>query len=399
MNNKNSVYNEACKLMAIKEIPPNEKAIKLFQSLSGFKDSEAKIHECELNIDQIKAWIEEERIRAEQRAEAERIEKARQEELSRQEAELRRIEREKQMAAIAAAARRNKYIILGVILFLLVGMGINKIIEESRLAAERARIVAQRAEQERILVAMRSAEAEKIIKEMVKCPAGSFEMGSPSGELGRDGDEKQHHVTISKSFYIAKYPVTQAQYKAVMGNNPSHFKGDNNPVESVSWFKAKEFCDKLNEVTGSTRPAGYKFDLPTEAQWEYACRAGTTTSLNSGKNITSEYGRCSNLDEVGWYDKNSDDKTHPVGLKKPNAWGIYDMHGNVGVWCSDWDGEYPSGISTDPEGPVNGSYRVRRGGSWCSLPGYCRSAFRGVSAPVIENYSLGFRIALVPSSK
>ena len=249
------------------------------------------------------------------------------------------------------------------------------------------------------LVAMRSAEAEKIIKEMVKCPAGSFEMGSPSGELGRYGGEKQHHVTISKSFYIAKYPVTQAQYKAVMGNNPSHFKGDNNPVECVSWFKAKEFCDKLNEVTGSTRPAGYKFDLPTEAQWEYACRAGTTTSLNSGKNITSEYGRCSNLDEVGWYHENSEMNTYPVGLKKPNVWGIYDMHSNVWEWCSDWYGEYPSGISTDPEGPVNCSHRVYHGGSWCSLPRVCRSALRGGSTPGVEYYALGFRIALVPSSK
>ena len=410
LNNKNSVYNEACKLMAIKEIPPNEKAIKLFQSLSGFKDSEAKIHECELNIDQIKAWIEEERIRAEQRAEAERIEKARQEELSRQEAELRRIEREKQMAAIAAADRRNEYIILCVLLFILVGIVINNLIEENRVAAERARIVAQRAEQEpilaaqraeqeRILVAMRSAEAEKIIKEMVKCPAGSFEMGSPSGELGRYDNEKQHHVTISKSFYIAKYPVTQAQYKAVMGNNPSYFKGDNNPVECVSWFKAKEFCDKLNEVTGSTRPAGYKFDLPTEAQWEYACRAGTTTSLNSGKNITSEYGRCSNLDEVGWYDGNSGRTTHPVGLKKPNAWGIYDMHGNVCEWCRDRCDEYPSGSCTDPEGPDSGSYRVYRGSGWRSFPWYCRSANRCNYAPDFEDCDLGFRIALVLSSK
>ena len=249
------------------------------------------------------------------------------------------------------------------------------------------------------LVAMRSAEAEKIIKEMVKCPAGSFEMGSPSGELGRRGDEKQHHVTISKSFYIAKYPVTQAQYKAVMGNNPSRFKGDNNPVECVSWFKAKEFCDKLNEVTGSTRPAGYKFDLPTEAQWEYACRAGTTTSLNSGKNITSEYDRCSNLDEVGWYHENSEINTHPVGLKKPNAWGIYDMHGNVWEWCRDWYGDYPSGNCTDPEGPSNGSIRVYRGGSWNSIPWDCRSARRNYYSPGGERSRLGFRIALVPSSK
>ena len=249
------------------------------------------------------------------------------------------------------------------------------------------------------LAVQRAEQADVILKAMVKCPAGTFMMGSPSGELSRLKDEEQHQVTISKDFYIAKYPVTQAQYKAVMGNNPSHFKGDNNPVEYVSWFKAKEFCDNLNEVTGSTRPAGYKFDLPTEAQWEYACRAGTTTSLNSGKNITSENGRCSNLDEVGWYYGNSEMNTHPVGLKKPNAWGIYDMHGNVSEWCSDWYGEYPSGISTDPEGPVNGSDRVYRGGDSCGDPRFCRSADRSSREPDGESDGLGFRIALVPSSK
>ena len=225
-------------------------------------------------------------------------------------------------------------------------------------------------------------------------------MGSPSGELSRLKDEEQHQVTISKDFYIAKYPVTQAQYKAVTDNNPSFFKGDNNPVEEVSWGEANWFCTKLNELTKSIRPADYRFDLPTEAQWEYACRAGTTTSLNSGKNITSHVSvGCSNLDEVGWYSGNSDGKTHPVGLKKPNAWGIYDMHGNVWEWCSDWYGEYPSGISTDPEGPVNGSIRVLRGDSWNSSPRLCRSAFRRTCTPGGEYYVLGFRIALVPSSK
>ena len=233
--------------------------------------------------------------------------------------------------------------------------------------------------------------------------AGTFMMGSPSRELGRSPNEIQHQVTISKDFNIAKYPVTQAQYKAIMGNNPSYFKGENNPVECVSWVKAEEFCDKLNKLTKSTRPAGYRFDLPTEAQWEYACRAGTTTPLNSGKIITSEEGYCSNLDEVGWYYGNSGYKTHPVGLKKPNAWGIYDMHGNVCEWCRDRCDEYPSGSCTDPEGPDSGSGRVYRGGSWVSDPRSCRSANRFNYAPNYApfdvNSDLGFRIALVLSSK
>ena len=240
---------------------------------------------------------------------------------------------------------------------------------------------------------------QKYNLELVRCPAGTFMMGSPSRELGRSPNEIQHQVTISKDFNIAKYPVTQAQYKAIMGNNPSYFKGENNPVECVSWVNAKEFCDKLNKLTKSTRPAVYRFDLPTEAQWEYACRAGTTTSLNSGKNITESIGYCSNVDEVGWYYGNSGRTTHPVGLKKPNAWGIYDMHGNVCEWCRDRCDEYPSGSCTDPEGPDSGSYRVYRGSGWRSFPWYCRSANRCNYAPDFEDCDLGFRIALVLSSK
>ncbi len=242
---------------------------------------------------------------------------------------------------------------------------------------------------------------------MVKCPAGTFMMGSisgPGGELGRNNtstfimNETQHQVTISNDFYIAKFPVTQAQYEAVMGNNPSKFKGDDNPVERVSWFMAKEFCDKLNEVTESTRLPGYRFDLPTEAQWEYACRAGTTTALNSGKNITTAEDKvsCPNFDEVGWYESNSDGKTQPVGLKMPNAWGIYDMHGNVWEWCEDWlANSYDLINLTDPTGPASGSTRVCRGGSWSYSPRFCRSAYRGGDIPERAYYDFGFRIALI----
>ena len=151
----------------------------------------------------------------------------------------------------------------------------------------------------------------------------------------------------------------------------------------------------MNSTYRNLIPNGYKFDLPTEAQWEYACRAGTTTSLNSGKNITSN-GSCYNLDEVGWYSNNSDGYTHEVGQKKPNAWGIYDMHGNVWEWCRDWYGDYPSASVTDPTGPNGGSNRVLRGGSWFSDARDCRSADRINYYPGSRSNELGFRLALVP---
>ena len=233
------------------------------------------------------------------------------------------------------------------------------------------------------------------VLEMVQIEPGTFIMGSPENELCRCADEKQHQVTLTKRFYLGKYPVTQKEYQAVMGNNPSHFKGDNLPVEKVSWYDAKRFCSKLNDLKRDELPAGYRFDLPTDAQWEYACRAGTTTALNNGLNLTSEDGRCLHLDEVAWYWKNSDRKTHPVGQKKPNAWGLYDMHGNVYEWCNDWKAGYPSRAVTDPTGPASGSRRVIHGGSWYSTAQRCRSAGRRGSDPTYRCYDVGFRVALV----
>jgi len=232
--------------------------------------------------------------------------------------------------------------------------------------------------------------------EMVKIKAGTFMMGSPEGELGRSGDETQHQVTLTKDYWLGKFEVTQAQWQAVMSNNPSHFKGDNRPVECVRWNEAKEFCDKLNEKCAGKLPAGYKFDLPTEAQWEYACRAGTTTALNNGKNLTDEKYNCENLAEVAWYDyQNKENQTHQVGQKRPNNWGLYDMHGNVWEWCRDRYGSY-SGDETDPVGPSSGSGRVVRGGSWSSGARDCRSACRYNNGPAFRRSGLGFRLALVP---
>jgi formylglycine-generating enzyme required for sulfatase activity len=225
--------------------------------------------------------------------------------------------------------------------------------------------------------------AGKIVMPFAFCPAGSFTMGSPSTDDGRSDDENQVSVTQSKAFWMAKTEVTQEQWQAVMGSNPSHFKGDKLPVENVSWDAAQEFIKKVN---GSGEiPAGWKLCLPTEAQWEYACRAGENGPFSGGS-----------IDEVAWYNENSESKTHPVGTKKQNAWGLHDMHGNVSEWCADWYGnELPGG--TDPLGPSSGVRRVLRGGSWNHGADGCRAASRGRYYPDFRFYDAGFRPALVPS--
>jgi formylglycine-generating enzyme required for sulfatase activity len=210
--------------------------------------------------------------------------------------------------------------------------------------------------------------------EMVRIEAGSFTMGSTNGF---DDKSSPHRVTISRPFYIGKYEVTQAQWRAVMGSNPSSFKGDNLPVEQVSWEDCQEFIRRLNAKTGG----GWR--LPTEAEWEYACRAGTS----------GDYAGV--LDQMAWYDSNSGRTTHPIGQKQPNAWGLYDMHGNVWEWRQDWyDSDfYGRSPGTDPVGPSSGSTRVLRGGSWNFSAAFCRSAIRHWFAPSLRYDSLGFRLA------
>ncbi len=232
--------------------------------------------------------------------------------------------------------------------------------------------------------------------EMIWCNPGTFTMGSPIDELGRRSREPQYEVTLTKGFWLGKYEVTQAQYEAVMKNNPSSHKGANLPVENVNWNNAVNFCAKLTdrEHSAGRLPQGYKYTLPTEAQWEYACRAETTTALNNGKNLSNTTS-CPEMDEVGWYAGNAS-STYPVGWKKPNTWGFYDMHGNVWEWCLDWYGDYPTSSVTDPKGAGTGSYRVYRGGSWRYSADYCRSAHRDFDYAGESNNSNGFRVALVP---
>ncbi len=229
--------------------------------------------------------------------------------------------------------------------------------------------------------------------EWVLIPAGQFTMGSPKEEKHHDKGEQEHPVMISKPFYMGKYTVTQAQYESVVGKNPSVFDGNKNPVENVTWFDAVKFCQKLNEALKARLGIYFAFQLPTEAQWEYACRAGTKTRFNFGD-------ADSDLDSVAWYSHNGGNKTHPVGEKKPNAFGLYDMHGNVWQWCRDARiSNYEDLSKTDPfVGEIapdeTTEIRVLRGGSFSDSASYCRAAFRHGDTPGTRLNFVGFRVVL-----
>jgi len=232
---------------------------------------------------------------------------------------------------------------------------------------------------------------------MMWIPAGTFLMGSPASEPDRDSDESpQTQVTISRGFWMGKYEVTQRQYLEVMGANPAYFTGDlDRPVEQVSWNGAVAYCSKLTELerAAGRLPAGYEYRLPTEAQWEYACRAGTTTATAFGNSLSSTQANFDGNDPYnGGSPGPSMHRTTSVGSYAPNAWGLYDMHGNVWEWCADWyEGTYPGGSVTDPKGPTSGSNRVNRGGSWNNNGQNCRSAHRAGFNPENRNNNLGFR--------
>ena len=215
--------------------------------------------------------------------------------------------------------------------------------------------------------------------EFVWIPAGRFTMGSPEGEEGRSDDEVQHEVRISEGFWMGKYEVTQGEWEAVMGTNPSRSDecGARCPVESVRWDDVQNFIRRLN---GRDSGSGYKYRLPTEAEWEYAARAGTTGARYGG------------LDETAWNAGNSGNRTHPVGRKRANAWGLHDMLGNVWEWTADRYGGYPSSPVTDPEGPSTGSNRVLRGGGWGSNARDGRSASRYGVSPGASYNDIGFRL-------
>ncbi len=210
------------------------------------------------------------------------------------------------------------------------------------------------------------------------CAAGSFTMGSPLDEVGRDEGELQHNVTLTKAFWMSETPVTQMQWKSLMKDCPSRFKGDDLPVENVSWNRSQEFIKKVN----SRMKLGMR--LPTEAEWEYACRAGATEA----------FGGIGSLDDMGWYGDNSGGMAHPVGCKAANSWGLYDMHGNVWEWCYDKSSEYPHGDVMNPQGADKGDLRVLRGGSWHSCSASCRSAARNAMPPGFASNRFGFRVCL-----
>nr|WP_304364479.1 formylglycine-generating enzyme family protein [Methanosarcina sp. KYL-1] len=218
--------------------------------------------------------------------------------------------------------------------------------------------------------------------EFVLIPAGKFMMGSPSEEQGRyDNEGPAHNVRIEKPFYMGKYTVTQKQWDEIMGSNPSRFKGDDLPVESVSWDNVQNFVKKLNEKEGTD-----KYCLPSEAEWEYACRAGTSTRYSFG-------GHELKLGDYAWYDKNSGNQTHPVGQKLPNPWGLYDMHGNVWEWVQDSYHSNYNGAPSDGSAWEDGnSSHVSRGGSWYSFARNCRSAFRNGDVPGDSGVFCGFRL-------
>jgi formylglycine-generating enzyme required for sulfatase activity len=220
-------------------------------------------------------------------------------------------------------------------------------------------------------------------------PPGGFLMGSPKDEPGRrDGEGPRHWVTISNGYWLADAPCTQAEWQAVMSTAPSHFKGPDLPVEQVSWDECQVFCDRVRE-----RFPGLRARLPSEAEWEYACRAGTSSAFNDGSPSTQPNGEDPALLKLGWFDKNSKGSTHDVRGLDPNPWGLYDMHGNVLEWCADWYGDYTAADQVDPMGAESGLGRGLRGGSWFYWAGLCRSAFRLWRQPDVRIPLLGFRLA------
>jgi formylglycine-generating enzyme required for sulfatase activity len=300
--------------------------------------------------------------------------------------------------------RRNRarrwWLMLGVAVLALAGWWFGIELPERRAAAELKR---QQAE--------KSFRIADIGLDMVWIPPGEFLMGTPAQsaparwfytlreklthrpnpDSGSEPERPVTWVTLTRPFWLGRTEVTQAQWQAVMGGNPSDFKGEDLPVENVSWDDAMEFCRKLTERerAAGRLPKGYAYTLPTEAQWEYVCRAGTTGYY------------AGDIGAMAWTNGNSGMTTHPVGTKRANTWGLADMHGNVSEWCLDWVAPYRGGEVTNPRGPTLptlGSERILRGGSWDDADNIARSAFRNWDLPVERGYHAGFRLALAPAT-
>lgn len=259
------------------------------------------------------------------------------------------------------------------------------------------------------LLAAETNTVKALSEDLILVKGGGFTMGSPASEIRREKDETQHNVTLN-DFYLNKYAVTQKEYRELMDAELSNFRGDNLPVENVTWYEAIQYCnarskkeslapayeidgaDDEQRVTWNRQANGYR--LPTEAEWEYACRAGTVTPFNTGGNITSDQ-----ANYYGTYPYNNApsgayrQRTVPVGSLAPNRWGLHEMHGNVWDWCWDWYGEYPSSAQSNPDGPSSGAYRVNRGGGWNDFGRHLRSAYRAAHSPGNGTFNLGFRVA------
>ncbi|MBF0225985.1 MAG: formylglycine-generating enzyme family protein [Desulfobacterales bacterium] len=212
---------------------------------------------------------------------------------------------------------------------------------------------------------------------MIFIPNGEFIMGNNDGN---DDEFPAHPVHIMRSFYMSAWPITQEQWEIIMGQNPSRFVGEKHPVENISWEEANLFIDKLNKMLTVDG-----FRLPTEAEWEYSCRAGSKASYCFGNDINL-------LKDYAWYYDNSNGHPQTVGQLKPNAWGVHDMHGNVWEWCDDWYGEYPSDLMIDPNGPLTGTNKVSRGGSWLNYARSCQAGYRSYYSPQNRGNGIGFRI-------
>ena len=236
------------------------------------------------------------------------------------------------------------------------------------------------------------------LEQMVWIEPGEFMISSPPDEVGRflDKEDPQTSVSLTRGYWISQHEVTQGEFEALLGFNPSLFKGEpRRPVEKVNWIHAVQYCVKLTEREreAGRLPEALEYRLPTEAEWAYAARAGTTTRFSYGDD--PGYQR---LGDYAWYGGNSGLRPHPVGQKLPNPWGLYDMHGNVFEWCSDWFGPLPGGSVTDPQGPESGTDRIIRGGYWDSAPAFCRSAMRVHFPPATQISYLGFRIVLAETT-